>query len=85
MAKARIAKTRRFKLSRMEQTRAKLLRKLSDPNDKDDAKWVGRWAARVESNITKKEKAKSQKQSEKKAVPVARIRRAKSQMRGRRS
>ncbi|HTM53731.1 MAG TPA: hypothetical protein VL175_06855 [Pirellulales bacterium] len=72
-------------MNRLEQSRAKLLKKLSDPNDKDDPKWVGRWAARVEANIAKKEKGKSQKQSEKKGGQVGRIRRAKSQMRGRRS
>lgn len=67
MAKARTVKTRRFKSSGLEKSRAKLLKKLSDPKDMDDPKWVCQWLARVEVTLAKKEKAKSQKQIEKKS------------------
>jgi hypothetical protein len=46
--------------------RETLLKKLADPNDQDDPRWLSHRLAAVDAFAAKKEKARAQKQRERK-------------------
>ncbi len=72
MAIPRVGRRKKWKLTRIKAKRVSLLKKLSDPNDKDDPRWVARRLAANEAVIVKKEKAKEQKQRDNKRGPTRR-------------
>jgi hypothetical protein len=47
-------------------TRQRLLKKLSDPADKDDPRWVRAFLGHADARLARKEKAKSHRKEQKK-------------------
>ena len=56
------------KISNEEQTRIRLLRKLADPKDADNPRWVGRWLKNFERWTVRKEKARDHKRRQRKRL-----------------
>jgi hypothetical protein len=75
MAIPRVGRRNKWKLTRVKAKRGTLLKKLNDPNDKDDPRWVARRLAANGAVIAKKEKAREQKQRDKKPRPLRRPKR----------
>ena len=57
---------RKKNLKHAIEKRKTMLKKLSDPNDKDDPRWVQAFLGHAEVRIARKEKAKSHRQSQRK-------------------
>lgn len=53
-------------LRSLRANRGNLIKKIADPADADDKKWAEEWLARIEAEIAKKERTKSQKSRERK-------------------
>jgi hypothetical protein len=75
MATPRVGRRKKWKLTLVKAKRVTLLKKVNDPNDKDDPRWVTRRLAAFEAVIAKKEKSKAQKQRDKKPGPARRPKR----------
>jgi hypothetical protein len=64
MGQTKTYSTRRRLKKRLEEYRKSKLRKLSDPKDKDDPRWVKRLVDRIEIEIAKKQTAIQHKQQQ---------------------
>jgi hypothetical protein len=64
MGRAKTYSKRRRLKNRLAESRTSKLRKLSDPKDKDDPRWVKRLVEHLEIEIAKKQKATQHKQEQ---------------------